>query len=107
MADETSTKRKEYRLDTALLQERRLEQQVDLFEEAIENYEYFWEDKQFTYRKKQEILFTQKIIEIFMLIAQMMDHKLFGTHFFLSKMKRGKLYKIEMKKKYSFPENTP
>ena len=58
-----------YRMEAALLQERKLEQRVALFRESIENYDYFWEDEHFTFKQKQEILFEQKIIEIFMLLA--------------------------------------
>ena len=79
-----------------------------LFYESIENYDYFWEDEHFTFKQKQVILFEQKIIEIFILLAKMMDHKLFGTDFFLKKsMLKGQLYKIQMSKKFKFPENTP
>ena len=78
-----------------------------MFGESIENYTFFWEDEHFTFKQKQEILFTQCIIEIFVLIAKMMDHKLFGTKFFCDNMKKGELYKIQMKDKFKFPENTP
>jgi len=44
---------------------------------------------------------------MFMLIAKMMDNKLYGTYFFCSDYKVGRLYRPQMSNRFNFPDNTP
>ncbi len=74
---------KVYTYKQALNDESELAVDVKQFSDTFQNLKYFFQsgNLDYSFEQKQNILFEQKIVKLFILLAKLIDHKAYGTEF--------------------------